>query len=100
MMFVYKTMAAGILGVVHIIFGLVAGGCGLGISGAVGIWPAPFFILTGILCIAGSMHADKYLIIGTLLVNIFSALVGFIMVTIATIAIIAGPFGPVGCAFM
>ena len=58
----YMTKAAEILGGAHI-----------------------FFIIAGILAIISSTNGNECLIIGTLVVNIFSAVVGFIMVPVALV---------------
>merc|ERR1712088_573654 len=76
---VYNVKAATVLGIIHIIFGLIS----LGIeitnlvvysdSVATGIWTSVFFFISGGLAIGGARSGNKCLVVATLVMAIISA---------------------------
>merc|ERR1712059_156859 len=92
----YKTSAAKVLGVIHLLCGVVALGTGIGIifipySGFVymdtGIWTSVFFFVTGGLSISSAISANSCLVIGTLVMSIFSAICGGILLITSSISL-------------
>jgi hypothetical protein len=85
---VYKAKAAGILGIIQVLCGLVAfiteilgithfgGGCMAG----TGIWVSVFFFISGGLAIGSAKSSNSCLIVGTLVMSIFSAITAFLMI--------------------
>jgi len=94
----YKTTAAKVLGVIHLLCGVVALGTGIGnifnaysghaaFHGGTGIWTSVFFFVTGGLSIGSGTSANSCLVIGTLVMSIFSAICGGILLIINSISL-------------
>merc|ERR1712083_923132 len=86
----YNVKAATVLGIIHIIFGLIS----LGIeitnlvvysdSVATGIWTSVFFFISGGLAIGGARSGNKCLVVATLVMAIISAVSAGILLILST----------------
>merc|ERR1712218_575800 len=90
----YNVKAATVLGIIHIIFGLIS----LGIeitnvvvyfdSVATGIWTSVFFFISGGLAIGGARSGNKCLVVATLVMTIISAVSAGILLIISSIHLV------------
>lgn len=93
---IYKTSLARILGLIHVVCGLVALSTGIGIIVTArspglhfvgtGIWTSVFFFVAGGLSIGSSYSVNGCLVIGTLVMSIFSSIVGGILLIMSSIS--------------
>merc|ERR1712038_1370309 len=88
----YNVKAATVLGIIHIIFGLISLGIeitNLVVDGngnvATGIWTSVFFFISGGLAIGGARSGNKCLVVATLVMAIISAVSAGILLIISTI---------------
>jgi len=92
----YKSKAARIIGILHIICGVVALGMGIALTerssrsyysgiGMIGsgIWSSVFFFISGGLSIGSARNGNKCLVISTMVMSIFSAITAGILVIIS-----------------
>merc|ERR1712062_412539 len=77
---IYIVQAATVLGIIHIVFGLISLGIeitNLVVDGngnvATGIWTSVFFFISGGLAIGGARSGNKCLVVATLVMAIISA---------------------------
>ena len=86
----YKSKAATIIGIIHIICGLCAFGANIGLLLVLnrfnfgvfgtGIWSSVFFFISGGLSIGSGKNSHSCLVIGTMVMSIFSAISAGILV--------------------
>merc|ERR1711974_238723 len=75
----YNVKAATVLGIIHIIFGLISLGIEItnlvvdNLSVATGIWASVLFFISGGLAIGGAQSGNKCLVVATLVMAIISA---------------------------
>merc|ERR1711953_1400405 len=87
----YNVKAATVLGIIHIIFGLISLGIeitNLVVDGngnvATGIWTSVFFFISGGLAIGGARSGNKCLVVTTLVMAIISAVSAGILLILST----------------
>ena len=89
----YNLKAARILGVVHIMCGLIAFSSEISmienrnpcfISIGTGIWTSVFFFVSGGLAIRGAQSGNKFLVVATMVMSIISALSALVFVVLVT----------------
>ena len=87
----YAVNAATIVGIIHILCGVVAFTaevCGISdgnIPFSTGIWTAVFFIISGSLAIAGARSGNKCLVVATLVMSIISTICAAILLILSSI---------------
>merc|ERR1712165_607334 len=75
----YNVKAATVLGIIHIVFGLIALGSDIlgmvnsNVPLATGIWTSVFFFISGGLAIGGALSGNKCLVVATMVMAIISA---------------------------
>merc|ERR1712203_1066391 len=91
----YNVKAATVLGIIHIIFGLISLGIeitNLVVVGngnvATGIWTSVFFFISGGLAIGGARSGNKCLLVATLVMAIISAVSAGILLIISSILLV------------
>merc|ERR1712076_29078 len=92
----YNVKAATVLGIIHIIFGLISLGIeitNLVVDGngnvATGIWTSVFFFISGGLAIGGARSGNKCLVVATLVMAITSAVSAGILLIISSILLVS-----------
>merc|ERR1712062_743416 len=92
----YNVKAATVLGIIHIIFGLISLGIeitNLVVDGngnvATGIWTSVFFFISGGLAIRGARSGNKCLVVATLVMAIISAVSAGILLILSTILLVS-----------
>merc|ERR1712228_1086323 len=92
----YNVKAATVLGIIHIIFGLISLGIeitNLVVDGngnvATGIWTSVFFFISGGLAIGGARSGNKCLVVATLVMAIISAVSAGILLILSTILLVS-----------
>merc|ERR1712076_273945 len=86
----YNVKAATVLGIIHIIFGLISLGIEItnlvvdNLSVATGIWTSVFFFFSGGLAIGGARSGNKCLVVATLVMAIISAVSAGILLILST----------------
>merc|ERR1712226_1164904 len=91
----YNVKAATVLGIIHIIFGLISLGIeitNLVVDGngnvATGIWTSVFFFISGGLAIGGARSGNKCLVVATLVMAIISTVSAGILLIISSIHLV------------
>merc|ERR1712113_196021 len=90
----YNVKAATVLGIIHIIFGLIALGSDIAgmVDGhnafATGIWTSVFFFTSGGLAIGGARSGNKCLVVATMVMAIISAVSAGILLIISSIHLV------------
>merc|ERR1712141_451802 len=88
----YNVKAATVLGIIHIIFGLISLGFEISnlvvdnLSVATGIWTSVFFFISGGLAIGGARSGNKCLVVATLVMAIISAVILLILSSILLVS--------------
>merc|ERR1712076_89854 len=88
----YNVKAATVLGIIHIIFGLISLAFEItnlvvgNVSVATGIWTSVFFFISGGLAIGGARSGNKCLVVATLVMAIISAVSAGILLILSTIS--------------
>merc|ERR1712038_1045878 len=91
----YNVKAATVLGIVHIIFGLISLGFEItnlvvdNLSVATGIWTSVLFFISGGLAIGGARSGNKCLVVATLVMAIISAVSAGILLILSTILLVS-----------
>merc|ERR1711881_618550 len=92
----YNVKVATVLGIIHIIFGLISLGIeitNLVVDGngnvATGIWTSVFFFISGGLAIGGARSGNKCLVVATLVMAIISAVSAGILLILSTILLVS-----------
>merc|ERR1712076_85831 len=92
----YNVKAATVLGIIHIIFGLISLGIeitNLVVDGngnvATGIWTSVFFFISGGLAIGGARSGNKCLVVATLVMAIISAVSAGILLILSSILLVS-----------
>jgi len=91
----YNVKAATVLGIIHIIFGLISLGIEItnlvvdNLSVATGIWTSVFFFISGGLAIGGARSGNKCLVVATLVMAIISAVSAGILLILSTILLVS-----------
>merc|ERR1712226_957774 len=89
----YNVKAATVLGIIHIIFGLISLGIEItnlvvdNLSVATGIWTSVFFFLCGGLAIGGARSGNKCLVVATMVMAIISAVSAGILLIMSALAL-------------
>merc|ERR1712241_1039877 len=90
----YNVKAATVIGIIHIIFGLISLGIeitNLVVDGngnvATGIWPSVFFFISGGLAIGGARSGNKCLVVATMVMAIISAVSAGILLIMSSISL-------------
>merc|ERR1712228_519203 len=92
----YNVKVATVLGIIHIIFGLISLGIeitNLVVDGngnvATGIWTSVFFFISGGLTIGGARSGNKCLVVATLVMAIISAVSAGILLILSSILLVS-----------
>merc|ERR1712061_477248 len=92
----YNVKVATVLGIIHIIFGLISLGIeitNLVVDGngnvATGIWTSVFFFISGGLAIGGARSGNKCLVVATLVMAIISAVSAGILLILSSILLVS-----------
>jgi len=91
----YNVKVATVLGIIHIIFGLISLGIEItnlvvdNLSVATGIWTSVFFFISGGLAIGGARSGNKCLVVATLVMAIISAVSAGILLILSTILLVS-----------
>merc|ERR1712226_564888 len=91
----YNVKAATVLGIIHIIFGLISLGFEISnlvvdnLSVATGIWTSVFFFISGGLAIGGARSGNKCLVVATLVMAIISAVSAGILLILSAILLVS-----------
>merc|ERR1712241_946811 len=89
----YNVKAATVLGIIHIIFGLISLGIEISnmvngnMSLATGIWTSVFFFISGGLAIGGARSGNKCLVVATMVMAIISAVSAGILLIMSSISL-------------
>merc|ERR1711863_51525 len=89
----YNVKAATVLGIIHIIFGLISLGIEItnlvvdNLSVATGIWTSVFFFISGGLAIGGARSGNKCLVVATMVMSIISAVSAGILLIMSAISL-------------
>merc|ERR1712110_877436 len=91
----YNVKVATVLGIIHIIFGLISLGIEItnlvvdNLSVATGIWTSVLFFISGGLAIGGAQNGNKCLVVATLVMAIISAVSAGILLILSTILLVS-----------
>merc|ERR1711881_611207 len=91
----YNVKAATVLGIIHIIFGLISLGIEItnlvvdNLSVATGIWTSVLFFISGGLAIGGARNGNKCPVVATLVMAIISAVSAGILLILSTILLVS-----------